>query len=422
MLTDRLAIDGGTPIRRGFPPLGKGVDLVGDEEIDAVTAVLRDRSLFRYHSSRTPSRVAGFESAACEVLGAGYSLATSSGTAALRCALAALGVGCGDEVLVPAFTFIATVGAVVNMGAVPVFVEVDESLTLDVPDVAQKMSNRTVAVVPVHLENAPCAMDELMTVAQSRGIAVLEDACQAAGVTYHDRAVGTIGDLGTLSFQETKNITTGEGGLVLTNDETRYVRAARFQDQGGQFVTQYRGTRGPDLGQPFIGDNVRMTELAGAIGAVQLARLPALLGAMRANCDRVRAAIGVLDDLMPRVIHDAAGAGGSSLTWFAPDAAIARRMVAALRAEGVPAAQMYDGEPVYANPAVMARRTASGKGGPWNCAEHRTSATYERGLCPRTEDFAARSVTVGIGPAYSEKDCDDVAAGVRKVASHVLGR
>jgi 8-amino-3,8-dideoxy-alpha-D-manno-octulosonate transaminase len=422
VLTDKLAIDGGTPVRRNFPPLGKGIDLVGDEEIDAVTAVLRDRSLFRYHSSRTPGRVAEFESAAGKAFGAGYALATSSGTAALRCALAALGVGCGDEVLVPAFTFIATVGAVVNMGAVPVFVEVDESLTLDVRDVAQKISDRTVAVIPVHLENAPCAMDELMSVAHARGIAVLEDACQAAGVTYHERVVGTIGDLGVLSFQETKNITTGEGGLVLTNDETMYVRAARFQDQGGQFVTQYRGTRGPDLGEPFIGDNVRMTEIAGAIGTVQLARLPALLDAMRANCDRVRAAIGVVEGLMPRATHDAAGAGGSSLTWFAPDAAIARRMIAALRAEGVPAAQMYDAEPVYLNAAVKARRTAADKGGPWNCAEHPSSVRYEPGTCPRTEALVPRSVTVGIGPRFSARDCDDVAAGVRKVAAHLLGK
>jgi hypothetical protein len=124
--------------------------------------------------------------------------------------------------------------------------------------------------------------------------------------------------------------------------------------------------------------------------------------------------------LSARVLHDADGAGGSSLSWFAPDADTARSMVRALLAEGIPAAQMYDGEPVYLNPALMARRTASGKGGPWDCAEHPTSARYRRGMCPRTEDLAARSVTVGIGPAFSDQDCDDVAAGVRKVAMHLI--
>src|SRR5262249_23162246 len=120
-------------------------------------------------------------------------------------------------------------------------------------------------------------------------------------------------------------------------------------------------------------------------------------------------------------VPDPRGAGGSSLTWFAPSADLAGRMVDALRAEGVPSAQMYDGRPVYMNPAVQAKRTATGKGGPWNCAEHPTTIEYAPGLCPRTEDLASRSVTVGIGPAFSERDCSDVATGVRKVAHHLLG-
>src|SRR4051812_7808826 len=367
MLTDRLAIDGGTPVRRGFPPLGKGGDLIGDDEIDAAVAVLRDRALFRYRSARTPARVAAFEAAACEAFDSRYALATANGTAAPRCGLAALGVGCGDEVIVPAFTFIATVAAVVSVGAVPVFAEVDDSLTLDANDVVAKIGPRTVAVIPVHLENVACAMDELVACTQPGALPMLEDAAQAIGVTYDGRAVGTIGDLGALSFQETKNITTGEGGMVLTDSEDLYVRAARFHDQGGQFVTQYRGTRGPEPGEPFVGDNLRMNELAGAIGGVQLARLPALLAAMRKNCGRVTSAIGPLAGLTARRVPDSEGAGGSSLTWFAPDAAVARRMIDALRAEGVPAAQMYDGLPVYASPAIATRRTASNKGGPWHC-------------------------------------------------------
>ena len=393
MLTDRLAIDGGNPVRQGFPPLGKGIDLIGDEEVDAVVDVLRKRRLFRYHGPRTPSQVTQFEAAASEAFGCGFALATSSGTAALRCALAALGVGCGDEVIVPAFTFVATVGAVVNSGAVPVFAEVDDTLTVDPDDVAAKITPRTAAIIPVHLENVACAMDMLPTT-----VPVLEDAAQASGITYHGRSVGTIGALGALSFQETKNMVTGEGGMLLSDDEELYVRAARFHDQGGQFVTQYRGSRGPDLGEPFVGDGLRMTEIAGAIGQVQLARLPGLLDAMRTNAERIGARIGTIDGLTPRRVPDPHGAGGSSLTWFAPSADVAGRMVDALRAEGVPAAQMYDGRPVYMNPAVLAKRTATGKGGPWNCAEHPTTVEYAPGLCPRTEDLASRSVTVGIPP------------------------
>jgi 8-amino-3,8-dideoxy-alpha-D-manno-octulosonate transaminase len=398
-------------------PIGKGVDLIDDEEIEAVTAVLRDRRLFRYQSRRAPSRVADFETAVCDAFGAPYALATASGTAALRCALAALGVGCGDEVVVPAFTFIATVSAVVGAGAVPVFAEIDDTLTLDPDDVAAKVTDKTRAIVPVHLENVAADMDALETVARRAGCPLLEDAAQAIGVTYHGRTVGTIGAIGACSLQATKNITTGEGGIVLTADEDLYVRAARFHDQGGQFVTQYRGSRGPDRGEPFIGDNLRMTEIAGAIGTVQLRRLAPLLDAMRANCTRVRDAVGTIDGFEPRRLPDPDGAGGSSLTWFAADATVARRAVDALRAEGVPAAQMYDGEPVYANEAVRERRTAADHGGPWHCAEHPTTHTYASGACPRTEALVARSVTVAIGPAWQPADCDGVARAVRKVAA-----
>jgi 8-amino-3,8-dideoxy-alpha-D-manno-octulosonate transaminase len=207
---------------------------------------------------------------------------------------------------------------------------------------------------------------------------------------------------------------------VLTADEDLYVRAARYHDQGGQFVTQYRGRRGPDRGEPFMGDNLRMTEIAGAIGTVQLGRLDGLLGALRANCDRVRDAVGPVDGLTPRLLPDPTGAGGSSLTWFAPDASTARRFVAALRAERIPAAQMYDGEPVYANKAVREHRTPTRSSGPWPGAGP-GAATYDgAGDCPRTEALAARSLTVAIGPAWSAADCDDVAAAVRKVAAALL--
>jgi dTDP-4-amino-4,6-dideoxygalactose transaminase len=401
--TARLAIDGGSPAVLRPLALGKGIDQLGDEEIAAVTAVLRDRSLFRYHSARTPARVDAFEAAVCDAFGCRFALATSSGTAALRAALASLGVEPGDEVIVPAFTFIATVSAVVASGAVPVFAEVDDTLTMDPADVEAKVTARTRVIVPVHLENVACAMDSLVAVAARHDVALLEDAAQAIGITYHGRSAGTIGAAGACSLQQTKNITTGEGGLVLTDDEDRYVRAARFHDQGGQFVTQYRGSRGPARGEPFMGDNLRMTELAGAIGLVQLGRLPVLLAALRTSHDHLAAAIGALEGWQPRRLPDPDGIGGSSLTWFLPDAEAARRAIAALRAEGAPAAQMYEGKPVYDNAAVRNRRRA----GP------------DHDRCPITEDLVARSVTVGIGAAFTAEDCEQVAEAVTKVAAHV---
>jgi 8-amino-3,8-dideoxy-alpha-D-manno-octulosonate transaminase len=419
-VSEKLAIDGGTPVRTKPPRLGRGLALFGDEERDAALEVLESRSLFRFYGPKLGNRVESFERALCELLGVPYAVAVSSGTAALRAALAAAGIGCGDEVIVPSFTFIATVNAVVTMGAVPVFCEIDTSLGADPSDVEAKITRRTAAVMPVHLENQACAMDALLDVARRSGIAVIEDACQAIGSSYKGRALGTLGDIGAFSLQLEKNITTGEGGALVTSDASLLVRAGRYSDQGGQFVTSYGVARGEELAEPFAGENLRMTEIAGAIAAEQLRKLPGIIDAFRTNRRKILDAVGAIEGLELRASHDPDGDGGSSITWFAPDAETARRFVAALRAEGVPSAQMYDGTPVYSNPAILDKRTASGKGGPWNCAEHPTSVTYEMGMCPHTEALVARSFIVGVGPAFTPWDCEDVATGVAKVASHLL--
>ena len=415
---EKLAIDGGTPIRSRPLPYGKGMTVLGEDERAAAVEVLESRSLFRYYGPNLLGKTAAFEQAVCDRLGAQYAVATSSGTAAIRTALAALGVGCGDEVIVPAYTFIATVNAVVVAGAVPVFAEIDDSLSIDPADIEAKRSQRTAAIIPVHIENVACDMDEVRSA--SGGVPVLEDAAQSMGATFHGRAAGTIGDVGAYSLQLEKNVTSGEGGVVVTNDERLYLRAARYQDQGGQFFTSHGGGRGDELAEPFVGENLRMTELAAAIAGVQLGRLPELLDTMRTNKRRILDAIGELDGLERRRVPDPDGDGGSSITWFAPSADVARRFVKALLGEGIPSTRMYNGQPVYATPAILERRTASGKGGPWNCGEHPTAVEYRMGMCPHTEDLAARAVTVGLGVLYDEDDCADVAAAVTKVASHLL--
>ena len=265
-----------------------------------------------------------------------------------------------------------------------------------------------------------CDLDGVLDVAARHGIPVIEDAAQAIGATYHGRAAGTFGALGAFSLQQEKNITAGEGGIVVTDDETLYLRATRYHDQGGQFVTSYASGRGDELTEPFAGENLRMGELAGAVAGVQLQRLPAILAALRASKARILERVGEIDGLVRRRRPDPDGDGSSSITWFLPDPSTAKRFAAALRAEGVPSAQMYGGRPVYLNPAVLDRRTASGKGGPWACAEHPTDRTYGEGLCPRTEALVARSVIVPIGVEYTDHDCDDVAAAVRKVARGLL--
>ncbi|HEX2850840.1 MAG TPA: aminotransferase class I/II-fold pyridoxal phosphate-dependent enzyme [Acidimicrobiales bacterium] len=416
----RLAIDGGTPVRADFPPIGKGVTLLGDAERDAVLEVIESRSLFRYYGPDLRHKVDSFEAAAKSFLGAAHAVAVSSGTAALRCALAALGVGCGDEVILPALTFIASVNAVVVAGAVPIFAEIDHTLGLDPDDVDAKITPRTAAIIPVHLDNGACDMDPIMEVARRRGVPVIEDTAQAMGAVYKGRALGTIGDLGCYSLQLEKNVTSGEGGLVVSDDEELWLRAARYQDQGGQFVTSTGGSRGAEVDAPFVGENLRMTEIAGAIAEVQLGRLAHLLDAQRRNQRHVLDGIAGIGGLGYRRRPDPLGDGGSSVNLFLPDRETARRFVRALRAERVPAGQLYNGNPVYLTPSIVEKRTASGKGGPWHCAEHPTDVEYGPGLCPRSEDLAGRAVIVPIGAAYSEADCDDVVTAIGKVCGALI--
>ena len=407
-----LAIDGGTPVRAEPLDHRRGVNRIGVEEEQSVLRVLRSRSLFRYYGPDLQHMVDGFESEVARRLQVRHALAVSSGTAALKAGLAALGVGAGDEVVVPAVTFIATVNAVVVSGAVPVFCEVDASLGLDPSHLGTVLSDRTRAVMPVHLENVVCDMDGVLAVAGD--VPVIEDACQAMGASYHGRAAGTLGALGAFSLQLEKNITAGEGGVLVTDDPVLHERAARYSDQGGQFVTAHGGTRGS--GEAFVGENLRMTELTGAVAGVQLTRLDGILGDLRSHKAKLTAMIGPRPGLTPRWVPDPEGDGGSSLVWFLPSEELSRRFTSALVAEGIPSGRVYDGQPVYANRSVLERRTVSPNRSPWSDAD----APYAMGMCPQSEDLVARAAAVLVGPDWSVEELEDVATAVTKVCDALL--
>jgi dTDP-4-amino-4,6-dideoxygalactose transaminase len=229
-------------------------------------------------------------------------------------------------------------------------------------------------------------------------------------------------------LQLEKNATSGEGGLLVSDDERLWLRAARYQDQGGQFVTSTGRERGGEPVEPFVGENLRMTELAGAIAEVQLGKLAALVAAQRANRDRILTGIsgiatrpGVPSGFELRRLPDPEGDGGSSISAFLPTPELAKRFARSLLAEGIPAGQLYRGRPVYATPSILERRTASGKGGPWKCAEHPTRVAYRMGMCPRTEALAARSLLVVVAGAWSAEDCDAVVEAIHKVHNALMG-
>ena len=250
--------------------------LIDARVVAAALKVLVRGDLARYYSSGT-SEVGHFEQEVSRFLGVRHTLGVNSGTSALICALVGLGIGPGDEVLVPAYTWVSTAAAPLAIGAVPVLTEIDWSLTIDPAEVKKRISPQTKAILVVHMLNLVCDMDAIMAIAKEHNLLVIEDACQAIGVTYHGRRVGSIGDAGAFSFQLNKNIQAGEGGAVLTNSEKVYTRALMYHDVGS-YIRQGRVATEEPL---FVGQNYRMPNLSAAILRPQLRALDAKLKVRR---------------------------------------------------------------------------------------------------------------------------------------------
>jgi 8-amino-3,8-dideoxy-alpha-D-manno-octulosonate transaminase len=302
-----------------------GFEIFGEEEKREILEVLDTGVLFRYEFAEKRKgvyKVAEFEKRFADYCGATHAQAVSSGTAALRVAMAALGIGPGDDVITQGFTFVATWEAILETGAVPVFTEVDETLTMDPEDLEQKITPHTKAIIPVHMLGAPARIDEIMAIADKHGIAVIEDTAQACGGTFKGRHLGTFGTMGIFSFDPVKTITTGEGGMVVTNDEALYRNCSEYHDHGHD--------HNPDLdrgleGRRFIGFNYRMTELQGAIGLAQLAKLDDIIAAQRKHKATIRAALGEVEQITFRTIPDPEGDTATFLGFFLPDREAARR-------------------------------------------------------------------------------------------------
>ena len=419
-----LAIHGGPKAVDRDLNLYKGAGLIGDEEKQAVMEVLDTQSLFRYYGPNHLGKVEAFEQGLADYLGVPFALGTANGTAALRLGLAALGVGPGDEVIVPAATFIASVGAIVASRARPVFCEVDANMLLDPEDLERCLTPLTKAIMPVHLGGKCADMDAVCDFARAHALKVIEDAAQAVGSVHRDRPVATIGDVGCFSFQLEKNITSGEGGALITSDPELYRRATIYSDQGGQFWTSHSGVRDHFKGlqaDPIIGENLRMNEIAGAIMGCQLAKLPAVL-------DRIESTNGALrtgmEELAGASLEPRADGRDRHSVWvidYADSAEEADERIEWLRAEGLPAGKIYGGVPVYAADQVLNQRLAA-RGCPFDCSAYFPEPVeYSMGMCPRSEDLMNRSIVLNVGPLWSEEDLDDVLTGAAKVYRATAG-
>ena len=387
-----------------------------EKEEQAVMEVLKSKRLFRYYGPyESVSRVEDFEKAFAAYSGTEYCLALNSCTNALIAALIAAGLQPGDEVIVPAYTFVATVAAVVAANAIPVICEVDDTLTLDPKDIKRNITSKTKAILPVHMRGAPCQMDEIMAIAKKHDLKVIEDVAQATGGSYKGKKLGSIGDAGCFSLQYHKVITSGEGGVLITNDQKLYYRSLSVHDTGANWRTNE--TTEDDI--PFSGFNMRMTEIQGALGYVQLGKLDDLIGKMRTYKKKIKDAISKYDVVFRRIIDD--GEIAVCLMFFLPDTVITGHIADALKAEGLDAGTM--GQPdipdwhIYINwKHILNRRGNNDVGFPFTLSDR----TYSADMCPKTLDYLRRAIHLDINPLWTDQDVEEVITGLDKVLSVLM--
>ncbi|HOJ40834.1 MAG TPA: DegT/DnrJ/EryC1/StrS family aminotransferase, partial [bacterium] len=364
--------------------------------------------LFRYYKEN--SKVERLEKEFAAASGARYALAVNSGTSALIAALVACGIGPGDEVIVPAYTFFASASAVVVARAIPVIAEIDETLTIDLTDVERKITKQTRAILPVHMRGLPCKMDALLALARQHNLKVIEDVAQAAGGTYRGQWLGTWGDAGCFSFDFYKILASGEGGMVTTNDEAIYIRAQSYHDTAACWrPNRYARERMP--GELFCGENYRMSEVHGAIALAQLRKLNSYLSSLRKNKKALAERLSGLKNLRLAPVHDSAGDCATSLILLAPDPGTARKVISTVKGTGGIYDQTVRDWHIYRYwEHILEKKTPTSEGCPYTCPFYRGRLPdYHPDMCPRTIDILSRVVCVGISEKWNQPEIDELA-------------
>lgn len=362
---------------------------IGVREIVAVNWVLARGQLLRYRGGEN-GFTARFEAGLADKIGVKHALTVNSGTSALIAALVGAGLGPGDEVLVPAYTWVATAAAVLAVGAVPVLVEIDETLTMSPEDIERKITPDTKAILPVHMLNLVCNMDAIMSIAERHRLLVVEDACQAVGVSYKGRRVGSIGNVGALSFNQYKNLNSGEGGAVLTSDDRIFSRARMYHDVGS-YTRNYEFEGNEPI---FSGVNFRVSEVTGAILYAQLPRLDALIQRMKKRRSIMVNVLSGSKAFRVSPHNDPEHAVGLSILF--DRSSDAKKFAKSHR--GVE--RLIDtGRHVYTNwIPVLTRRTFDERSNPYRWA--RREIEYSADTCQQSLDILSRTCRVSLGTRF----------------------
>lgn len=359
---------------------GPGAYWYGNEEVQAVLDVIKHGYLFRYGSKDDPKflhKVAELEKEFASYCGVNHALATTSGTASCLVSTLALGLKPGDEVIVPAYTFVASYSSLIFAGVVPVLAEIDESLTLDPDDIEHRITKKTKAIMPVHMLGNPCNMDKIMAIAKKHNLFVLEDACQAAGASYKGKKIGTIGNIGAFSLNIFKTINTGDGGLVVTNDKALYETAFGIHDQG------HKPSRlGVEVGaRSVLGLNFRMNELTGAVALAQLKKLDKIVATLHEKRSKLKKLISGAKGFKFRTLNDPKGDCATLCTVIFDSREKAVKVSQALGSKTVD----QSGWHVYANMEHVLRHLKE------------VGQPHTKGSYPKTDDILSRAMNISVG-------------------------
>jgi len=396
-----------------------GFEIFGDEEKKEIMDVLDTGVLFRYEFNEQRNnifKVKEFEEKFASYCGCGYGQAVTSGTAALKVALTALGVGPGDEVVTQGFTFVATWEAILEVGAVPVFTEVDSTLNMDPSDLVNKISDKTKCIIPVHMLGAPARILEIVSIAEKHNIPVLEDTAQAAGARIDGKHLGSFGTCGTFSFDSVKTMTTGEGGMVITDDEELWRSMSEYQDHGHDHTIN-PGARGGE-GRRFIGFNYRMMELQGAIGLAQLGKLDLMIQSQQKNKAILKEAASVIPGVRFRKIIDPAGDSATFFAFILESREHCVRVNESLRQSSVGAINFSENSwhfyPEWEH--LLESKTVTASGYPFLEPGGKRRIVYDKEALPKSTELLGRTLVYPVNINMSDEQLTKMTSALKKAA------
>jgi len=411
-MAELLALLGGPKTKTS--PFSSGRRFTEDE-ISEVTDVLQGNSLFY----RTGGKTNKLEAKMCEMYDVKYAVASSSGTAGIHCAVAALGIGPGHEVLVPAVTDMGSIIGILYQGAIPVFMDIDEdTFNFDIKDFEKKITKRTKAVMVVHYMGNPCDMDEILRIARNNNISVIEDCAQSPHARYKGKLVGTMGDVGCFSFNDFKHISTGEGGICITDDLELAKRIRLYSDKA------YNRETGAVSFSDFLAPNYRISELCSAVAIAQLDKLEWITGRRNRIAQEINKELEGVNGLYPMIVSE----GSFCSNWFflarleEKEFGASRDVfLEALTAEGIPCSGSHVPEPIYRYGVLKNLNAFPGCQYPFRSVDFNSDYSYEDPDCPNAQKLLDKTVKIVINEFYSDEDVEDICKAIRKIAGYYAG-